>query len=151
MASTSGIRATGSDHEYSRKPLLKNAAGYGAWSTKMSTILEGEECWELVQGIELEPRSLGVQVVGDGDGVDDPADQVDIARRTERVAEIKDWKRRFTKAASQISQAIDDTMVHMLDIHNKNAIRLMYAFVYSSSNSPLVCALLHNLCYAPST
>ena len=74
MASTNSIRATGSDSDQSRKPLLKNAAGYGGWSTKMSTILEGEECSELVQGIELEPRSWGVQAVGDGDAVIDPAD-----------------------------------------------------------------------------
>ena len=60
MATTSGIRATGSDQDHSRKTLLKNATGYGAWKTKVSTILEGEECWELVQGIELEPMSLGV-------------------------------------------------------------------------------------------
>ena len=93
----------------------------------MSTILEGEECWELVQGIELEPRSLGVQVVGDGDGVDDPADQADIALRTERAAEIKDWKRRFRKAASMITQSVDDSMVQMLDVHNKNPILIWAA------------------------
>ena len=35
-------------------------------------------------------------VVGDGDGVDDPAeipDQADIARRSKRATEIKDWKK----------------------------------------------------------
>ena len=90
MASNSGIRATSSDHEYSRKPILKSAAGYGAWKTKIAALLQGEQCWRLVQGLELEPENLGVQVVGDGDGVDDPADQTDIARRTERQSEIKD-------------------------------------------------------------
>ena len=118
MATTSGIRATGSDQEHSRKPLLNNAAGYGAWKTKMSTALEGEECWDLVQGIELEPISLRVRVVEDGDGVEDPADRIDIARRTERLAEIKDWKRRYTKAAAMITSSVDDYMVQMLDVHN---------------------------------
>ena len=66
--------------------------------------------------------SLRVQVVEDGDGVEDPADQTDIARRTERLAEIKDWKRRFRKAASLITSSVDDCMVEMLDVHNKNPI-----------------------------
>ena len=131
MASNSGIKANGSDHEYSRKPLLKNVAGYGAWSTKMSTILEGEDCWELVQGNELCPLSLGVQVVGgDGDGVDDPAqipDQGDIARRTERATEIKDWKKRFRKSASMITQSVEYSMVQILDVHNKNPILIWAA------------------------
>ena len=127
MASHSGIRATGSDSDHSRKPLLKNAAGYGGWKTKMSTILEGKECWELVQGIELEPRSLGVQAAGDGAGVIDPANQADIARRTERESEIKDWRRRYRKAASMITQAVDDSMVQMLDVHNKNPILIWAA------------------------
>ena len=122
MASTSGIRANGSYQEYSRKPLLKNAVGYGAWRTKMSTILEGEECWDLVQGIELEPKGLRVQVVEDGDVVEDLADQEDIALQTERLAEVKDWKRRYGKAASLITKSIDDSVVQMLDVHNNNPV-----------------------------
>ena len=93
----------------------------------MSTILEGEECWDLVQGLELEPRSLSVQAVGDGDDVEDPAGQADIARRTERESEIKDWRRRYRKAASMITQVVDDSMVQMLDVHNKNPILIWVA------------------------
>ena len=58
----------------------------------------------------------------DGDGVIDPADQADIARRTERVAEIKDWNRRYRKAASLITQSVDDSLVQMLDVHDQNPI-----------------------------
>ena len=67
MASISGIRATGSDREeYSRKPILKNAAGYVAWATKMELVLDGEDCWNIVDGSELEPNELG-WVVDPGD------------------------------------------------------------------------------------
>ena len=59
MASYSGIRARDFDRgEYSRKPILKNAAGYGAWKVKMETILDADDCWEIVQGTELEPLDL---------------------------------------------------------------------------------------------
>ena len=51
MASHSGIRARDSDQgEFSRKPILKNAEGYGAWRVKMETILDADDCWEIVQG-----------------------------------------------------------------------------------------------------
>ena len=51
MASTSGIRANGSDREeFTRKPILKDAAGYSAWSTKMKTILDADDCWDCEQG-----------------------------------------------------------------------------------------------------
>ena len=88
----------------------------------MAAILQGNECWRLVQGIEPEPWSLGVQVVDDGDGVIDPADQVDIARRTEQLAEIKDWNTRYRKVASLITQSVDDSLVQMLDVHDQNPI-----------------------------
>ena len=127
MASHSGIRATGSDQEYSRKPILKNAAGYGAWKSKMAAILQGEQCWRLVQGIELEPQSLGVQVMSDGDVVIDPADQADIEFRKERLAEIKNWQKRYDKAASLITQAVDDSLVQMLDVYDQNPILIWAA------------------------
>ena len=127
MASNSGIRATGSDQEYSTKPILKNVAGYGAWKTKMAAILQGEQCWRLVQGIELEPQSPGVQVVGDGDAVIDLSDQTDIALRKERLVEIKDWQKRYDKAASSITQAVDDSLVQMLDVYDQNPILIWAA------------------------
>ena len=62
MASTSGIRANGSIRgEFTRKPILKDA-GYSAWSTKMETILDADDCWDIVMGTELEPNELAVVV-----------------------------------------------------------------------------------------
>ena len=55
--SSSGIRAT-SDRD-TRKPILKDAASYISWQTKMETILDAEDCWEIVTGNELEPVELG--------------------------------------------------------------------------------------------
>ena len=78
--------------------------------------------------------SLRVQVAEDGDGVGDPADQADIARRTERLADIKDWKRRYRKAASLITSSVDDCMVQMLDVHNKNPI-LVWATLKGDYNT----------------
>ena len=77
MASHSGIRARDSEQgEYSRKPILKNAEGYGAWSTKMETILDADDCWEIVQGTEAEPVDLApavVQVEEEGEVVENPS------------------------------------------------------------------------------
>ena len=33
--------------------LLKEVAGYGAWKTKMETVLDVDDCREIVQGTEL--------------------------------------------------------------------------------------------------
>ena len=103
MASTSGIRANGSNRgEYTRKQILKDMAGYSAWSTKMETILDADDCWDIVIGTEIEPNELG-WVVGEGqEGA--PAAVVDAAKEAIRALEIKDWKRRFKKAASVITQ-----------------------------------------------
>ena len=100
MSSHSGVRASSSDREYTRKPILKDAAGYGAWETKMSAILDSEVCWEIVQGTELEPRDIVTMVNEDEAIVDNPADQADVAIR---LLEIEDWKKRFKKAASLIT------------------------------------------------
>ena len=40
---------------------------------------------------------------------------------------MKDWKRRFRKAASLITSSVDDCMVQMLDIHKKNPILICAA------------------------
>ena len=45
MSSHSDIRARDSDRgEYSRKPILKDVAGYGVWKTKLETILDADDC-----------------------------------------------------------------------------------------------------------
>ena len=103
MSSHSSIKASSSDREHTRKPVLKDAAGYGAWETKTSTILDAEECWDIVIEAELEPQSLYYSN-DDDDGVDDVPSPADIATR---VVEIKDWRRRFKKAASLITQLVE--------------------------------------------
>ena len=105
MATTSGIRATGSDRgDYPRRALLKNAAGYVAWSTKMEQTLDAEDCWDIVTGTEVEPDELGWVV---DPGEEEQAPGVQIAAEAARALEIKDWRRRFKKAASLITQGVD--------------------------------------------
>ena len=51
----SGIRASGSGtREYIKKIVLKDAASYGPWKAKLTSILDVEDCWEIVNGTELE-------------------------------------------------------------------------------------------------
>ena len=130
MSLHSGIRASSSDRESTRKPVLKGAAGYGAWEIKMSTILEAEECWDLTQGLEEEPEEIDFSEDEDGT-INDGTDPVEIK---ERLAEIKDWKRRFRKAASLITQSVDDSLVQMLSVHKKNPI-LIWAALASDFNT----------------
>ena len=48
MSTSSGIRARDNDRSDSKKgPVLKDAAGYVSWATKMEAILDGEDCWIL--------------------------------------------------------------------------------------------------------
>ena len=56
MASTSGIRATGSGFcDYVKKIILKDAATCGPWKARLTSILDAEDCWEIVNGAEVEP------------------------------------------------------------------------------------------------
>ena len=65
MASHSGIRAVDRG-ESTRKPFLKEKAGYIAWSTKMEIILDADDCWDIVTGAEKEPNEPG-WVVDEGE------------------------------------------------------------------------------------
>ena len=94
--SSSGIRAA-SDRD-TRKPILKDAASYISWQTKMETILDAEDCWEIVTGDELEPVELG-WVISDGEDDHTP----DEVAEAVRALDIKDWKRRYKKAASLLT------------------------------------------------
>ena len=59
MASSSGIRASGSGtSEYMKKIILKDALSYGPWRTKLTAILNAEDCLEIVNGTELEPVEI---------------------------------------------------------------------------------------------
>ena len=114
MASTSGIRATGSNSgEYIKKIVLKDSASYGPWKAKLTSILDAEDCWEIVNGIEAEPRRIALD-----DDVDNK-DEVD-----KRLLEIRDFKKRSKKAASLITQTIDDSIVMSLDVHERNPVSM---------------------------
>ena len=58
----------------------------------------------------------------------------DAVKEATRALEIKDWKRRFKKAASMITQSVDDGLVHILRVHNKNPI-LMWAALAAEFNT----------------
>ena len=54
MAFSSGIRASGSGSgEYTKKILLKDTATYGPWKAKLTSILDAEDCWDIVNGREF--------------------------------------------------------------------------------------------------
>ena len=109
MASTSGIRASGS--EYVKKIILKDAASYGPWRAKITSILDAEDCWEIIEGGEVEPDRVALR--------DDNKEEVE-----KRLAEIKDFKKRTKKAASVITQSLDDSIVMGLDVHNRDPIAM---------------------------
>ena len=107
-------------------------AGYSARSTKMETILDADDCWDIVIGTEKEPNELGWVVDEGQEGA--PAVVAHAAKEAIRALEIKDWKRRFKKAASVITQSVDDGLVHILKVHNKNPI-LMWAALAADFNT----------------
>ena len=125
--SSSGIRAT-SDRD-TRKPILKDAASYISWSAKMETILDAEDCWEIVIGNELEPSELG-WVVNDDDDEHAPDEVAEAAR----ALDIKDWKRRYKKAASLLTQSVDDSLVASIIVLRKNPV-LIWAHLAADFNT----------------
>ena len=127
MASTSGIRASGSGSEYTKKIVLKDSATYGPWRTKLTAILDAEDSLEIVNGTELEP--VEIAEVLNPDGV--AANTVVVDKRQ---AEIKDWRKRSKKAASLITQTLDDSIVMSLDVHGNNP-TLMWAQLGATYNT----------------
>ena len=114
MASTSGIRASGSgSSEYMKKIVLKDAASYGPWRTKLTAILDAEDCLEIVNGTEMEPAEIAEVLNPDNTA----ANTFEVDKRQ---AEIKDWRKRSKKAASLITQTMDDSIVMSLDVHGNN-------------------------------
>ena len=76
----------------------------------METILDADDCWKIVQGTELEPLDLAwvIEVDDQGAAVDNPRTATEVIAIATRCKEIKDWKRRYKKAASLITQSVDD-------------------------------------------
>ena len=116
MASTSGIRASGSySSEYVKNTVLKDASSYGPWRTKLTAILDAEDCLEIINGTEMEPPEIAE--VQDAENV-----PVNIAEVEKKHVEIKDWRKRSKKAASLITQTVDDSIVMSLDVQGNNPV-----------------------------
>ena len=89
MASHSGIGASGSgSSEYLKKIVLKDIASCGSWKAKITSILDDEEVWEIVNGIEVEPDELSEVE----DEADDVANDVNNAAVEKRQVEIKAFR-----------------------------------------------------------
>ena len=59
MSSHIGIRAnSSSSSKFAKKIVLKDAASYGPWKAKITSILDAEDVWEIVNGTEPEPAEL---------------------------------------------------------------------------------------------
>ena len=116
MMSSSGIRASGSgSSEYVKKIVLKDKASYGPWRTKITAILDAEDCLEIVNGTEIEPPEIAE--AQDADNA--PANSAEVEKRH---VEIKDWRKRSKKAASLLTQTVDDSIVMSLDVHGNNPV-----------------------------
>ena len=84
MMSSSGIRASGSgSSEFVKKIVLKDKESYAPWRTKITAILDAEDCLEIVNGTEIEPHEIAE--VQDADNA--PANSAEVEKRH---VEIKD-------------------------------------------------------------
>ena len=101
MSLTSGIRAGSEEGSYTRRISLTGAENYGAWKAKLKTILNAEDCLQIVHGVETCPD----EVLAIEDGVDGVMNQV--AMNT-NVADLRDFGKRSRKAASLIMQTVSD-------------------------------------------
>ena len=63
MASHSGITSSGSrSEEYVKNIVLKDVVSYGPWKAMLTSILDAEDCWDIVNGTESEPNETGTVV-----------------------------------------------------------------------------------------
>ena len=44
------------------KTNLEGCASYSAWRTKMETIIDADDCWDIVMGTKLESNNIAVAV-----------------------------------------------------------------------------------------
>ena len=95
--------------------ILKDVAAYGSWKAKLTSILGAENCLDIVYGTEPDR----VAHVNDDDNIQDNKAEVDA-----RLAETKDFKKQLKKAASFITQSIDDSIVMSLDVHARNLVHI---------------------------
>ena len=88
-------------------------------TTKVTALLDAEECWEIVNGTETE---LGhVAPIAAADNALALVNQVTVDSRR---GEIKEFRKRFKKAASLIAHTVDDSIVMSLDVHLRNPIAM---------------------------
>ena len=129
MSITSGIRASGpgSSDFYVKRISLKDSLSYGPWRTKITAILNAEDCMEIVNGTEAELAEIAEVLNADLTSANSVA--VDA-----RHAEIKEWRKRAHKAASLITQTLDDSIVMSLDVHANNPV-LMWAQLGADYNT----------------
>ena len=57
-SSTSGIRASHEEGMYTRRTILRGADNYGPWKVKMKTVLNADDCWQIVCGREVFPSEV---------------------------------------------------------------------------------------------
>ena len=81
------------------------------------SILDAEDCWEIVNGTEAKPRRISL---------DDDLDNKEKVDK--RLLKIKDFKKRSKKAASLITQTIDESIVMSLDVHKRNPVHMWAQF-----------------------
>ena len=82
----------------------------------MTSILDAEDCWDIVKGDEgesalVEPRTVERVVVNE--------EEV-----TEGRSQLKDFQKRRKKTASLITQTVDDSIVMALDVCERDFVRM---------------------------
>ena len=82
--------------------ISKDREGYGPWKTKVTALLDSEECWEIVNGIESEPGEVAPIAAADN-----ALTLVNEVAVDSRRGEIKEFRRRFKKAAFLITETLD--------------------------------------------
>ena len=113
--------------EFVRKMMLRDAADYGTWRAELKNILVAEDCWHIVNGTELEPDEIGT-VVDLDEREENKTEEINS-----RQVEIKDWRKRWKKAAMLIVLSVDDSVVLRLEVNSRNPI-LMWAQLASDFN-----------------
>ena len=89
---------------------------------KTETILDANDCWEIVPGTKVEPvdLTLAAEVDEDGAAGENHPTVAQALLIAARRKEIKEFKRRYKKATFLIIQSVDDGIVQTLSVHNKD-------------------------------
>ena len=107
MLTSSGIRASGSGDIYTKRIVLKDPESYGPWKTKITSILDAEDCWSIVDRSKVSPTVVGAVPAANGTVTNQ-------AQANESRASLKDYNKGMRKATSMITQTVDDSIVMSL-------------------------------------